>query len=164
MSPKLFAMALAASGEAACNSGNAPPAAASAGEGTGSAASPTPAASPPAEDAQGAAHELQLTDDDDGRSFDVAVGDAIAFRLPRHAGTGYRWNASIPKAGILVEVASAASEELGDASPRPPGSSRIEVVRFVAAAPGTAEVTLSLARAFGAPAPARSLHVTIRVR
>jgi predicted secreted protein len=129
----------------ACNEGHAPP--------TGprsSASTATPS------DGGG---DLVITGQDDGRTFDAAPGATLTFRLETHAGTGFAWTLTGLDAGILTQQGDRTTELSSGA----PGARKVEVYRFIASAPGSTEVEISLKRPFGDAQPARTLHVTIHI-
>jgi predicted secreted protein len=97
--------------------------------------------------------------EDDGKSFDVARGSTVAFKLASHAGTGYAWVPTQVEPGVLTQQGDRTNEVSSDA----PGAPKLDVYRFVAAASGSTTVELSLRRSFGGP-PGKTIHVTINVR
>ena len=99
--------------------------------------------------------------EDDGKSFDVARGAKVAFKLAANAGTGYAWMPTQVDQAVLTQQGDRTSETTSDV----PGAPKMDVYRFVAgssAASTTVEMTLR--RPFGGGAPARVVHVTINVK
>jgi predicted secreted protein len=97
--------------------------------------------------------------EDDGKSFDVARGGTVTFKLASHAGTGYAW--------VPTQIDPAALAQQGDRTSEigseTPGAPKLDVYRFVADGAGETGVEMSLRRSFGGGA-VRVLHVTIRVK
>jgi predicted secreted protein len=154
------AVALAALSLLACNGCNdgRSPAVAPAGTATPTAAaSPPPAGSAPS---AGAAGDTIVRADDDGKSFDVARGAGVTFRLASNSGTGYLWIPTQVDAIVLAQQSDRASEAASDM----PGGPKADVYRFTAGAAGSTVVEMSLKRPFGSAPPARVIHVTINVR
>ncbi len=152
------ALALTALSLFACNGcngdGNAPPAA------TGPIG---PAAMPGAVPGAAAAvsnGETVVHVEDDGKTFDVARGSAVTFKLAANAGTGFQWS---PAPGVDPSILAAQGERGQEISSDAPGAPKLEVFHFLAGAPGTVTVEMDLKRAFGSAPPARVVHVTLNV-
>jgi predicted secreted protein len=97
--------------------------------------------------------------EDDGKSFDLARGAALTFKLASNAGTGYQWVPTQVDPGVLAQQGDRTNELASDA----PGAPKMDVYRFVGAAAGSTTVEMSLKRPFGSAPPARVIHVTVRV-
>lgn len=97
--------------------------------------------------------------DDDAKSFDVAKGATIAFKLASNAGTGYVWTPTQVDASVLAQQGDRSSEVSSDT----PGAPKLDVYRFVAGAAGSTVVEMYLKRPFGSAPAARAIHVTVNV-
>ncbi len=130
-----------------CNDHNAPPPnpAASAASGAGSAQ---------------AGSEAVVHVEDDGKTFDVAAGGTVTFKLASNAGTGYVWMPTGADPAILAQVGERASEVESSV----PGSPKMDVYRFAAQHAGSTAVEMDLQRPWTKNAPpARAIHVIINV-
>jgi predicted secreted protein len=129
----------------------------------GSASPPPAGPSPGAASTDGAAGETVVRVEDDGKSFDVARGASVTFRLAASSGTGYVWTPTkidLDGGAVLAQQGERSSEAVSDV----PGGPRTDVYRFTASAAGSAVVEMSLRRPFGDAQAARAIHVTIHVR
>ena len=115
-----------------------------------------PADPPPA--AAGGATEVHV--EDDGKTIEVSQGAEVIFKLANNSGTGYAWAPSGFDAAVLAQQGEPTSEGAGGT----PGGAKMDVVRFKAAAAGTTTVEVNLKRGFGTQAPARTIHVTVKVK
>ena len=123
-----------------------------------------PTSPPPATSATAAtdAGETVLRTEDDGKTFDLALGSTVSFHLASHAGTGYVW---VPAAldggdgGVLSQVGDRTTEVSSDT----PGAAKLDVYRFVARGAGTATVEMDLRRPWGTEPPAKTWRVTVNV-
>jgi predicted secreted protein len=97
--------------------------------------------------------------EDDGKTFDVARGSAITFKLASHGGTGYAWAPSHFDSASLAQQGDRTSELSSDA----PGAPKADVFQFTAIAPGETTIEMALRRPFGDATPARILRVTLVV-
>jgi inhibitor of cysteine peptidase len=97
--------------------------------------------------------------EDDGKSFDVAVGGTVTFKLAGNQGTGFAWGVTQVDPSVLAQQGERTSEAASDV----PGASKMDVYRFTAQKAGSTIVQLSLQRAFGNAPPARVVAVTIHV-
>jgi predicted secreted protein len=171
--PGLLPLALVVT--SACHDGGAPPANApdtsatpsgsSVPDGSAATAQATPdgsgATAQATPDGSGAiAQGTLVRADDDGKTFDVAKGSTLTVSLASNAGTGYRWVPTKIDASVLAQQGDRTVEA---SSPGVPGGPTSEVYHFVAASAGTTVLEMSLKRAFGSGAPARTVHVTINV-
>jgi predicted secreted protein len=103
--------------------------------------------------------------DDDGRTFEVARGATVTFKLPLASGTGYGWLPVPTDGGVVVQQGERASERPRGEDGGMPGAPRLDVYRFEARSQGTAVVEWQLKRPWETDTPpARTLRVTIRVR
>lgn len=129
-----------------CNDGRSPPVSPA---GTESSAPAAPASG-----------ETVVRAEDDGKSFDVARGATVTFKLASNAGTGYVWMPTQVDASILAQQGDRTSEVMSDT----PGGAKMDVYRFMAGSAGTTVVEMSLKRPFGSAPPSRAIHVTVNVR
>src|SRR5690349_6603332 len=88
---------------------------------------------------------VALTGDDDGRRFDIAVGQEAVVRLASNPSTGYKW--------ALADSRSAVMGVMGEPSFEPParplpGAPGTEVWRLKAMTKGQAEVRFEYKRAW----------------
>jgi predicted secreted protein len=97
--------------------------------------------------------------EDDGKTFDVALGGTVTFKLASNQGTGYAWGVTQVDSSVLTQQGDRTSEVTSET----PGAGKMDVYRFTAHKAGTTSVQLSLQRAFGNAPPARVVSVTIRV-
>ena len=110
--------------------------------------------------AQGPAKVVKLTDADNNKSIEVAVGQRIEIRLQGNVTTGYEWLLQ-PFPGSL---------ELSDFSYAPagkqmPGSGGVQSVGFIAKSPGSGDVKLEYRRPWEKDTPpARTFAIKITVR
>jgi len=142
----LFALSLFACH--GCNQdGSGPPAQPSAG-GPGAAPSGAPGG------------ETVIHAEDDGKSFDVARGSMVTFKLAANAGTGFTWT---PGPGVDPNILAAQGGASNEPSSDQPGAPSLVVYHFVANAPGTANVEMDFKRPWGNQPPARALHVVVNV-
>jgi predicted secreted protein len=99
--------------------------------------------------------------EDDGKTFDVARGSTVTLSLASNAGTGYAWTPTQIDATLLAQQGDRAVVQN---APGVPGGPTSEVFHFIAQAPGTTSLEMSLKRGFGSGQPARVVHITINVR
>jgi predicted secreted protein len=98
--------------------------------------------------------------EDDGKTYDVAAGGTITFRLASQAGTGYVWMPFGGDPAVLAQVGDRSSELESSA----PGAASIDVYRFVAQHPGSTAVEMDLQRPWTKNAPpAKAIHVLVNV-
>jgi predicted secreted protein len=97
--------------------------------------------------------------EDDGKSFDVARGGLVTFKLASNQGTGYAWVVTQVEPTVLAQQGQRTSEASSDT----PGTAKMDVYRFIAQGAGTTAVQLSFQRAFGSAPPTRVVTVTIHV-
>jgi inhibitor of cysteine peptidase len=108
-----------------------------------------------------AAEVVTVTDADNGKAVDVAVGETLVLRLSATAGTGYSWNV------IAIDDKQLARE--GDATFEPakapmPGAAGFEVLRFKAKSRGRSLLELHYVRPWEKDAaPARTFRLTVLV-
>ena len=126
-------------------------------------APPSPSAASSATTPAVATGETVVDAEDQGRTFDLAPGATLVFRLASHAGTGYAW---VPAAvdggdgGVLSPLGDRASEPSSDT----PGGPKLDVYRYVARHSGTVTVEMDLVRPWEHGPPAKTLRVTVTVR
>jgi len=98
--------------------------------------------------------------DDDGKAFDVPVGQVVEFALGgSRSGTGYEW---VPKRFDPRIVAQAGGRST-ESEAAFAGAPKVDLYRFIAKTAGTTSVEMGLERPFATAPPVRMLHVTIRV-
>jgi predicted secreted protein len=98
--------------------------------------------------------------EDDGKTFDVASGATVTFRLASNAGTGYVWMPSGADPAVLAQVGDRTSEVESGV----PGAPKVDVYRFTAQRAGSTPVGMDLQRPWTKSAPpARSIHVIVNV-
>jgi predicted secreted protein len=132
-----------------CNDHNAPPP-----NPAGSAAATAGGAAPQT------AGETVVQVEDDGKTFDVAAGATVTFKLASNAGTGYLWMPTGIDPGILAQTGDRTNEAASSA----PGAPRVDVYRFAAKRPGSATVEMDLQRPWTKSAPpAKSIHEIVNV-
>jgi predicted secreted protein len=104
--------------------------------------------------------ETVIHAEDDGKSFDVAQGSMVTFRLPANAGTGYTWT---PAPGVDPNVLAPQGGPTNEPSSSQPGAPSAVVYHFLANAPGTANVEMDFKRPWGNQPPSRAVHVVVNV-
>jgi predicted secreted protein len=127
------------------------------------AAPPNPSGSsgtPSAPGAPQAAGDAVVHVEDDGKTFDVATGGAITFKLTSNAGTGYVWMPSGADPNVLAQQGDRTSELSSDV----PGAPKADVYRFSALHAGSTPVQMDLQRPWTKTAPpAKTIHVIVNV-
>ena len=118
-----------------------------------------PAASTDPGDAATAPGETVVHVDDDGKTFDLARGATITFKLATHAGTGFAWVPAPTDGGALVQQGDRTSELPSDVA----GAPKLDVYRFAGQTAGTTTVEMLLERPWGHQPPVKTLRVTIVV-
>jgi predicted secreted protein len=119
-----------------------------------------PAQPPPVTtSADDAAAETVVRVEDDGKTFEVARGATLVFKLVTHGGTGFAWMPAPLDGGTLAQQGDRTTELASDV----PGSPRTDVYRFVAQTPGTTTIAMELERPWGDAPPAKTLRVTVNV-
>jgi inhibitor of cysteine peptidase len=105
--------------------------------------------------------ELTLAQADNGKSFAVRPGDAIAIRLPENPTTGYQWAIDQTNSEIIELLESVFSPGSETAI----GSGGVRIVRFRAKTPGTVQIRLKKWRSWqGDSSIVERFEVTIQVR
>jgi predicted secreted protein len=145
-----------------CRDGASPPAHGGTATSSGSSAKPT---SNPGDAGVGVeagvdAGAVIIGVQDDGKTFDVAVGSVITFALASNEGTGYVWVPTRVDPNVVAPEGARASENDSDT----PGASKRDIYRFTAKAVGTASMEMSLKRPFGHAPSGRVVRVTLNVR
>ncbi len=129
---------------------NVPPAGSSSGGAAGGSSSGggTPAAS-----------ETVVHVEDDGKTFDVAVGSTVTFKLAGNAGTGFVWKPSGVNAAVLAQQGDVSHETSGAT----PGAPNADVYHFQAVAAGSTPVEMDYVRPWEHGTPGKAIHVTVNV-
>jgi hypothetical protein len=123
-------------------------------------APPSPSGAPSAtQAAQADAGETVVGVDDDGKSFDLAVGGALTFRLASRSGTGFEWVPAPLDGPALLQVGGRTIDVSSDV----PGAPKMDVYRFVGHAAGVAVVEMSLERPWGGREHVKTVRVTVNV-
>jgi hypothetical protein len=123
-------------------------------------APPGPSGAPSATAAlQADAGETVVGAEDDGKSFDLAVGGALTFRLASRSGTGFEWVPAPLDGQALLQV----GERTVDVSSDVPGAPKMDVYRFVGHAAGVAAVEMDLERPWGRREHVKTVRVTVNV-
>jgi predicted secreted protein len=121
-------------------------------------ASATGSASPTVGIASGAG-ETTVRVEDDGKTFDVAAGSTLVFKLAGNAGTGFMWRPSGVNAAVLAQQGSVTHVTAGST----PGAANEDVYRFRAVAPGSSPVEMGYARPWEHGPAGKTIHVTVNV-
>jgi len=100
---------------------------------------------------------MHMSEADNGRQINVAVGETLELELPETSGTGFRWAFTSSAESIL-----ALEKEYSADAATVPGSGRIRCWRFKAIAPGDATLELVYARPWEKRAPVRSFSAKLR--
>jgi predicted secreted protein len=134
--------------------------------GCGERNAPPPNASGPAAAPSGAGSASQGSGDavvhveDDGKTFDVATGATVTFKLASNGGTGYVWMPTGVDSSVAAQQGERASESLSDV----PGAPKVDVYRFAALRAGSTPIEMDLQRPWTKAAPpAKSIHVIVNV-
>jgi len=109
--------------------------------------------------ADGGTSRVVVHMDDDGKTFDLAVGSRIVFALANHSGTGFVWTPTRVDESLLAPDGMRRSEIESDV----PGAPKRDVLRYLAKKPGTTVVEMTLKRPFGGSPRGPAIHVTVRV-
>jgi inhibitor of cysteine peptidase len=103
---------------------------------------------------------VELTQSSLGASHELFVGDEVIIRLPENPTTGFRWSASLSSEGTLASGGDSFVPATGVLTP---GAAGERVLRFVAAHPGSALITLTHGRAWEAGNKQSSqVHLIVR--
>jgi predicted secreted protein len=125
----------------------------------GVASGTPPAASTDPGDAGTAPGETVVHVDDDGKTFDLARGATMTFKLATHAGTGFAWMPAPIDGGALLQQGERTTELTSDT----PGAPRMDVYRFLGQAVGITTIEMDLRRPWGEAPPAKTIRVTVNV-
>jgi inhibitor of cysteine peptidase len=106
-----------------------------------------------------AAAETVVHVEDDGKTFDVAAGSTVTFKLAGNAGTGFMWKPNGVNAAVLAQQGDVSHETAGPT----PGAPNADVYHFQAVAPGSTPVEMDYARPWEHGAPGKAIHVTVNV-
>ena len=107
------------------------------------------------------ARNVDVSEQDQGRAVELAVGDTLTARLSGNPSTGFNWELASPSTPVL--------QQLGDRVQEPTstgvvGASETIVFRFRAAAAGETRLALVYRRPFESGPPARTFDLGVRVR
>ena len=108
--------------------------------------------------------------EDDGKSFDVAVGSSVTFKLANHAGAGYVWMPTGVDSSVLAQEGERRGEDVGKpssegAAAKSEARERVDEYRFVAEQRGWVPVQMDLQRPWTKGAmPVKSIRVIVNVR
>lgn len=104
---------------------------------------------------------VTVTDKNDGKTIEIAVGQSLEVRLPSNPTTGYQWTSNKLHKGPLREA-------------RPPafqvptsnllGAGGTQVFSYRGVAPGTVRLSFDYARSWEHVAPARRVAITVVVQ
>jgi predicted secreted protein len=122
-------------------------------------APPRPSGSPDPTALADSGGDTEVRVEDDGKTFDLAPGGTLTFRLASHSGTGFVWTPAAEDGGVLSQVGERASEASSDV----PGAPKTDVYRFVARSAGTATIEMDYQRPWGNQPPVKTVHVTVNV-
>jgi len=105
-----------------------------------------------------------VTESDDGRTIDIALGQRVDIRLLSHRTTGYRWMPAVPLSGVLASLGEAAYTS-DAAAAGVAGAGGIETWSYRASRRGTEALRFEYRRPWeGEATAARVVRYTIRVR
>ena len=82
--------------------------------------------------------EITVTQEESGRTIRASVGDIVLIKLSENPTTGYRWRIEAARGLVLSNDDFAPGSGVGAAGER--------TVRFAAASPGLANITMTLRR------------------
>ncbi len=125
---------------------------ASASASSAGSASPTIGSAP-------AAGETTIRVEDDGKTFDVAAGSTVTFKLAGNAGTGFMWKPNGVNTAVLAQQGSVTHVTSGST----PGAANEDVYHFRAVAPGSSTVEMDYARPWEHGPAGKAIHVTVNV-
>jgi inhibitor of cysteine peptidase len=117
--------------------------------------------------AAAAAATLALTKDDNGKSFDVKVGDTISVVLEGNATTGYMWQSAMPEqASPLVTLNNGEGNYTQDSVPSGTvGAGGMYTFIFTAVAAGQVQLELKYWRPFEPQSePLETFSVTLNIK
>jgi inhibitor of cysteine peptidase len=108
--------------------------------------------------------EVQLTDDDNGRSLTLAKGGTLIIALVSNPSTGFAWSVADPSPAQLVLQGEPQYVPPGSTTPVV-GAAGTQVFTFKATATGEAKLTLNYARSFEPTVPPeKTFTVTVTVQ
>jgi predicted secreted protein len=106
------------------------------------------------------ASETVVQVEDDGKTFEVAAGATVTFKLASNAGTGYVW---VPT-GVDPAILAQSGDRTNELASNAPGAAKVDVYRFAAQRAGSTTVEMDLQRPWTKTAPpAKSIHVIVNV-
>lgn len=85
---------------------------------------------------------------DSGKTSQVKAGGAVVVRLAAQLGTGYRWHLKAPPAAVLAQDGEEKIEPIAEGDKQMPGAAELQVFRFIAKAPGKADLKFEYFREF----------------
>lgn len=105
---------------------------------------------------------VALTENDDGRRFDIAVGQEAVVRLGSNPSTGYKWSLADSRSAVMGVMGEPSFEPPARPLPGAPGT---EVWRLKAMTQGQAEARFEYKRPWEkARPPARVVSITFLAR
>jgi inhibitor of cysteine peptidase len=108
--------------------------------------------------------EVQVTDADDGGSFEVAVDGTVIVALPSNPSTGYSWAIVAPEPANLELEGEPKFVPAGSTTPVV-GAPGTEVFTLKATSTGTSILSMAYSRSFEPGAtPEKTFTVTVEVR
>jgi len=109
-----------------------------------------------------AADPITITEKDAGKSFSMAIGQALYARLASNPSTGYQWNVQGSAAPLELVKSDFARNPQGSNAP---GASGTQQLQFTAKAAGTVSLTFEYRRPWEKDVPpAKTVTVTIVVK
>jgi predicted secreted protein len=119
------------------------------------------AGGPQDQERKGKEKALTLTEKDNDTKVKIAKGETLVLKLPMQGGTGFTWVVGKADDKKLKAMGKPTAEK--PAKPRP-GATVIQVFRFEAAAPGSAQLEMWYKRPFEKDKkPAKSFTVTVEI-
>jgi inhibitor of cysteine peptidase len=104
-----------------------------------------------------------VTEDDNGKEIQVARGDTITVRLGAQLGTGYAWYVTSGPGSLLEQSGKRPKIESNRNSA--PGSSEVEVFKFIARRGGNVRLELSYRRPADKDSSAqKTFNILINIR
>ena len=110
---------------------------------------------------------IVVTEQDDGKAVELAVGDVLSVELSAVPGTGFSWVPSMGTDTLLAQMDPAVNfrPKPQDASDRRVGGAETQVLRFQARKPGTADLVLDYRRPWESSNPQQQrFHLKLLVQ